>query len=156
MIKKYIQKNNGFVLLYVTILSSVILAVTLGVANVALKEINFGTSNEKTNNAFFAADTGIECALYNDKSTTNVFIDPPSSTLSCSGRNIDLIHPTPTTWEFQLSKLNNNKIGCAKVTINKDDPLVTYITSKGYDEGGDANVCAQIENNIERQLNVSY
>ena len=42
--------------------------------NISLKEIKFGTSARDTNDAFFAADTGAECALFNDKSTqTNFF-----------------------------------------------------------------------------------
>ena len=46
MIKK-IQNNkyykNGFVILYAMVISSILLAITLGVLNIALKEINFST-----------------------------------------------------------------------------------------------------------------
>lgn len=154
--KNKIKKNKGFVLLYVIILSSVILAIALSVGNISLKEINFSTSAEKTNDAFFAADVGVECALFNDKSTNSVFTEPAPSSLSCSNRTIDLNHPSSTTWDFQFSKLNQSKKGCAKVTVNKTDPLTTYIVSKGYNEGGDSNSCQQLDTNIERQLNVQY
>jgi len=64
---KEIKKNKGFVILFVVTLSSILLAIALGAANIALKEIKFGTSAKDTNNAFFAADTGAELALFNDK-----------------------------------------------------------------------------------------
>ena len=51
MIIKKIKKNRGFVILFAVTLSSILLAIALGVANIALKEIRFGTSAKDTNEA---------------------------------------------------------------------------------------------------------
>src|ERR1035437_11163940 len=83
MVKEIIKKNKGFVILFAVTLSALLLSIALGVANVAFREAKFNTSAKDTNNAFFAADTGAECALYYDKSTMSVFATqtspPPSS-----------------------------------------------------------------------------
>ena len=42
---KKIKKNNGFALLYAVMLSSILLAITIGVLNIALKEINFSSED---------------------------------------------------------------------------------------------------------------
>ncbi|HEV7424440.1 MAG TPA: hypothetical protein VGO21_04595, partial [Candidatus Paceibacterota bacterium] len=84
--------RSGFVILFAVTLASIILAVTLGAINVALKEIKFSTNAKDTNNAFFAADVGVECAEYYDKSTINAFpVAGPATSISC---------PIPTTPSF--------------------------------------------------------
>lgn len=168
MIIKNIKKNkghvpyeakgfrSGFVLLYAVMLSSIILAITLGVANISLKEINFSTSAKDTNDAFFAADTGAECALYYDKSTTSAFIDPSPPSISCNGNDVALTS-NPPYWNFIVSQLGSERKSCAKVTVDKSDPTSTAIISKGYNDGGDAiDSCDQGQNSVERQLEVSY
>ena len=59
---KNIKKNKGFVLLFAVTLAAVFLSIALGISEVALKENNFSTSAKNTNDSFFAADTGEECA----------------------------------------------------------------------------------------------
>ena len=74
-IQKYFRNKNGFALLYSVVVSSIILAIALGVSNIAYKEIVFGTSAKDANDAFYAADTAAECTLYYDNSNldTNFF-----------------------------------------------------------------------------------
>jgi len=159
MIKNKIKKNKeGFVLLFVVVISSIILAITLSIANISLKEIKFSTSTKDTNDAFFAADTGAECALYYDKSTINRFISPnPGGTITCANTTI-----TPTfsgnasTWSynFTVTNLGNLTQGCAKVVVNKTNLPTTQIISKGYNNGGAS--CVSNSSTVERQLELSY
>ena len=158
MKKKEIKKNRGFVLLFVIVISSIILAITLGVANIALKEIKFSTEARSTNEAFFAADTGAECALYNDKSTVNSFRSPSPANITCNGNSVPLNGTSPS-WNFILSGLGSGRQGCAKVTVDKSGSCgsATCIVSKGYNDGGGvAGSCLQGQSSIERQLEVSY
>src|SRR3989338_10209048 len=82
---------SGFVILFAVMISSIILAIALGVANIALKEIKFSASVKDTNEAFFAADTGLECVLFNDKADGDSFVEEESSgTITCGGEVITL------------------------------------------------------------------
>src|SRR3989344_7795571 len=80
------SSGSGFVILFAVMISSIILAIALGVSNIAFKEIKFSTSVKDTNDAFFAADTGLECALFNDKTGGDSFAEEDGSgTIACEG-----------------------------------------------------------------------
>src|SRR3989338_669621 len=99
MIKIIIKKNkgrvpyeakgfrSGFVILFAVTLSAILLAMALGISNIAFKEVRFGTNARDPNDAFFAADTGLECSLFNDKKGQEKFIidSPVSLSISCMG-----------------------------------------------------------------------
>jgi len=150
--KKY-QQNKGFAILFAVVISSVILAVTLGVADVSLKEIKFSTEAKDTNDAFFAADTGAECALYYDRTALidNAFTG--TATMTCNGLNITLSGSFPF-WSFILSGLGSEGQGCARVTVDKTNLPITTITSKGYNNGG--SLCIKKTNTVERELELNY
>ena len=57
-------KKQGFTLLYSLIISSLILATVLSIVNVALKQNNITGLSERSQVAFYAANSGMECALY--------------------------------------------------------------------------------------------
>ena len=154
---KNLQKDTGFVILFAVTLSAILLSIALTVANVALKEIKFGTSDKDTNEAFFAADTGAECAFFHDKSTSNSFV-PSGGTgsIQCLDNTIILSASgsPPTLWSFTISGLGSQEQGCAKVTVDKTFPLLTKITSNGYNNGGSS--CVQASNTVERQIELNY
>ncbi|MCC7160333.1 hypothetical protein IT399_01220 [Candidatus Nomurabacteria bacterium] len=152
-----INKNSGFVILFAVTVSAILLAIAIGVANVALKEIKFGTSAKDTNEAFFAADAGAECALYNDKASVNLFVDPNSPVIICAGVRIGANEDETNLWSFVIPGLGENNRGCAIVTVDKRSLVMpqTTIISKGYNVG-DEN-CASVDpNRVERQIEVSY
>jgi len=149
MAKEIIKKNRGFVLLFAVTLAALLLSITLGVANIALKEIQFGTSARDTTDAFFAADSGIEQALFNDKNP--------------------LSYPTPAvgasfTWSpIIVSGLGSVGTSCANISVQKDNAifpstsLITTIISKGYNIGSQDGLCTSTNpNRVERELKTSY
>jgi len=158
MQREKIKKNKGFVLLYVVMISSIILVVTLSVGDISFKEIKFGTSAKDTNDAFFSADTGAECALYNDRSDINAFGEGGANVF-CLDRSINLKGDS-SDWYFTLSGLGNESKGCAIVKVHKEnfvEPITTTIISKGYKDGGIIeDVCDQGPNTVERQLELNY
>ncbi len=151
---KDIKKNRGFTLLYAVMISSIILAITLGVMSIALKEINFGGSAKDTNDAFFAADTGAECALYYDKENPADNAFTGTATMNCSGSPITLSGVSPL-WSFVVPGLGTNGQNCAKVVVDKSDFPTTVVTSKGYNIG-DASCASSSTNRVERELQVTY
>lgn len=165
MIKKYTftkinKKEKGFVILFAVTISSILLAISLGVASIAFKEIRFGTSAKDANDAFFSADTGYECALFNDKETSNVFVSSGGTgKVICKGLAIDLDGSYPS-WSFVVPNLGGSGTGCAKVSVYKDDvseaPYIkTTVISKGYNFG-DVNCNSLVSNRIEREEKITY
>jgi hypothetical protein len=162
--KESLQKtksDSGFVILFAVVFSSILLAVSLGVSSIAFKEISFTTSARETNRAFLAADTGVECVLYNDK--IGSFIQNVSQPdITCAGATFDVVFTTVNsypTWSFTIPPEpgNPNQTQCSKVVVTKDNNLYydrLDIVSKGYNTGGSS--CDQGFNRVERQLNVSY
>ena len=139
------SSGSGFVILFAVTLSSVLLAIALGVANISLKEIKFGTSAKNTNDAFFAADSGIEYVLYNDKSGSLNYVPPAGG---------------EAEWDIVVSGTGSSGTSCAKVHIYKNNfntaiPVVTNIVSRGYDVG-DATCESTNSNRVEREIEVNY
>ena len=153
--------RSGFALLFAVTLSAIVLSIALGVANVALKEVKFGTSAKATSEAFYAADTGIECALFNDKSETPGFFDGANK-IFCLNDYLPLDNPS-SPWGFILTSLGEEGRSCAKVVVTKYlDPVDgitprTTINSKGYDVGtGYPSSCDPVSNSVEREVETNY
>ncbi|MEK7175316.1 MAG: hypothetical protein AAB693_00720 [Patescibacteria group bacterium] len=164
MLNKIIKNQRGFVILFATTISGIILIISLGLSRIALQEIKFSTSATDTNNAFFAADTGMECGLFYGSDKTS-FPDP--TPMNCAGENnisvsaggID-VNP----WDFSIFLNNDPKYSCAKVRVTKTqiiDPAgtKTTITSTGYSEnfyGNSTSNCGAKDNSVERELEVNF
>lgn len=58
--------GRGFVLLYAVMTSTIILAVGVSIISIALKQLSISTLSRESQYAFYAANTGAECALYWD------------------------------------------------------------------------------------------
>ena len=170
--KTKLKSKRGFVMLFAVVLSAIIFAISLGMINISLKEINFGTSAKATNEAFFAADTGAECALFYDLVPTQSFFGSVDAltTLNginamCGGSSINIVGETQLfgPWNFVVLGLGENQKSCAKVKVTRNlDPvtgalLSTQIISKGYNMGGDSTDCSSTNNNrVERVLELTY
>lgn len=147
------SSTTGFVILFAVTISAIILSIALGVANIAFKEIKFGTSDKDTNAAFFAADTGADCALFYDKTTENKFpAGGPATPITCANANIPVNFNTGV-YNFTITNLGDLGQGCAKVTVDKT-ALLTKIISNGYNNGGGS--CVQSSNTVERQIELNY
>ena len=137
MIKKIKKLKSGFVILFAVTLSAILLSIAVGVTNIAFKELKFGTNARDANDAFFAADTGMEKILFQDK-TPNTYL---------TGNIYELIYVTG---------LGSVGKSCAIVTVDKQtDSTFVIITSKGYNIGSGV-TCSPPNNAVERQLEVRY
>jgi len=65
--------SRGFTLFYALLVTSLLLALGLAVFNITLKELLLSSDARESQNAFYAADAALECALYWDRSTTPAF-----------------------------------------------------------------------------------
>lgn len=106
--KKIENNKRGFTLLFAVLVSIMILAVGASIINIALKQVILSGSGRESQFAFYAANTGLECALYwdlngtivDDNGNAEYVFPPPGSNrrddvenINCSGTNLDSGEP---------------------------------------------------------------
>ena len=158
------EQERGIALLFVVLLTSVLLMVAIGISNIAYKELIFSAEARDSDLAFFSADTGVECALYLDK--TGIFSGTgPSTSPECSGYPLGIIGGGPT-YQFIIPFTDGRH--CVQVNINKafvPDPtaptdMYTQISAVGYNVGAttpDACISGPVGLQVvTRALSVTY
>ena len=154
----HIPYSRGFTILFAVLIGSLLLSLGIFIAHLSLKEIVLSAAGKNSETAFFAADTGIECALYFDFRVGGTFPKsneesmPPS--VDCNGGNNPLAlvgSPTSSaaTSTFTLSFAPS---GCAIVTVGKTVSGSTVIESRGRNDCG----AGVNPGRVERALRVRY
>jgi len=87
------NSKKGFVLLFTILVSSIVLLIALGISGISYREIILSSESRDGGIAFFAADSGIECALYALNKTNAVAPGEDGTwiinqTFSCNGVTI--------------------------------------------------------------------
>lgn len=164
------KKQLGFAMLYASLIGSLVLAIGLAILNVTIKQITLASAGRESQHAFYAADTGIECAFYlergggNDACGDGVFgnaerlsycqTDSGGNpvTYSCAGQNVNLIGVPISTAEGVVSQFSINTHPsaeniCFTVSVTKSPGQNPVIDSRGY------NTCDPNSNNrFERAI----
>ena len=139
------KEERGFTLLIAIITTSMLIVVSFVVVNIALKQLILASAAKESQHAFYAADSGTECAVYwdlpKDGSISKFDITTPGS-IECNGQALIVTDsqtiPPPSTPSksviggslTSIFWLNFSK-GCAIVKIIKSGGLTT-IDSRGY------------------------
>ncbi len=146
-----LRTEKGFTLLIAVLISGVLLAIGLAIFNITIKEILLSSSGRDSQFAFYAADSGIECALYWDQKEVG-FATSTTSTISCNDTSIldvgGVGYDTPMVFQFEVGGF------CSVVSVIKSETHPrTKIESKGYNT-----TCDNVVNprRIERAIRVTY
>jgi hypothetical protein len=168
--------NRGFAILFSMLVSAIVLSIGLGIFSITYKELLLSSSDRESQVAFYAADTGAECALYWDiqhpDTTYSVFglvlasgtTTSPDSTrpILCGNQDVrtngywnpgGATAPIETT--FRIEHIGGTD-ACADVTVIKDYNVAegkqtTRIDSRGF------NTCdPNASRRAERGLRVQY
>ncbi len=153
MINK-LNKKQGFTMLVAVIVTGMLLIISFAVVNIAVRQLILASSNEESQHAFYAADSGVECAVYWDfRNGVSAFSTTSVSQISCGttlNQNVGGGGLGNATSTFQL----NYATGCAIVQVGKhyiSGNLVTIIDSRGY------NTCnAGVIRKVERAEKLTY
>src|SRR3989344_615182 len=147
--------KSGFTLLLAVIITGTLLVIAAGITALAVKQSLIAVAGRDSQRAFYAADTGLECALYWDVKNPSGFsaFDPSTgSTIYC---NRDSSNPG-NQWVVGGSSASTFTINflpdlqCAVVTVTKQG-LATTIESLGY------NTCsAGNPRRVERAIRARY
>lgn len=125
------HRSGGFVVLYTVLIATIILAITIGIALIAYNQVILSSSVAEGGEAFFAADSGAECALYWDRNI-GAFDSQTPPFFSCDENSISSTL-FPQLWSdgkdgFQLNLKpdeNGAPQNCARVTVEKEVEIDT-------------------------------
>ena len=151
-----IAKNKGFVALFAILSSTLILTLTIAMLNANYKDQVLGVSAKESAFSHFGADSGLECALYNDIKG-NLFPEPEEflagtvpapNTIRCIGADAgqaivsDIEMYAPNKYKFLIDASDGYgvtiddgeiKEGCIEVFVDKDGAgSQTNVVSRGY------------------------
>ncbi|PIT96852.1 hypothetical protein COT82_00915 [Candidatus Campbellbacteria bacterium CG10_big_fil_rev_8_21_14_0_10_35_52] len=144
--------RGGFALLYAVLVSSILLAVGLAIFNITLKGLILSSLGRDSQFAFYAADTGVECALYWDIKN-NAFATSTTSDIECVGNIINDIggvgYGNPNIFTLNFSP----EAYCAIVSVTKYQlpAVLTIVESRGYNICDTGNL-----KRVERGIKVTY
>ncbi|MEK7087903.1 MAG: hypothetical protein AAB891_01330 [Patescibacteria group bacterium] len=152
---------RGFTILFAVLVGGLLFSIGLAIAHLAIREVILGTAGRESNYAFFAADSGIECALYWDINVGREEIVFPSSdtetgrsSISCNGSgavSVSTLRDTSTAATSTFSLIFSPK-GCAVVVVGKTVSGFTVVESRGRNDCGAGVNPAR----VERALRVRY
>lgn len=144
---------RGFALLVAVIISSVALAIGATLASIAYKQVLLASSAQDSTSSFYAADAGLECALYWDQQYDAFDYTKPSSSITCGGTSaaISFVSKTAATSTVSFHWPINAAGPCVDVTVAKNVSGRAAIYSVGH------NTCDLADPRlIERGLDAEY
>jgi Tfp pilus assembly protein PilX len=154
------KKERGITLLISLIITGTLLLVATAIANIALKQATIAASGRDSQYAFYAADSGAECALYWDvKNPTGIsaFATSTVTTINCNQNLSNPSNPSPTSVGGSMTGVSTFTLKflpdtyCAVVTVTKANDGTTKIESLGY------NTCDTTNpRRVERAVRVTY
>ena len=154
------QPQRGFTILLAALIASLVLALGISVFSIAQKQLILSSTGRNSQLAFYAADTGAECALFWDM--RNMAFDPGAETqltpIGCDGdlgitvTHTDLPPGNPTDrYEFDFDPNGY----CVQVTVEKNTVHPrTRIHADGFSVP-----CADIDTSsraLQRSVELTY
>jgi hypothetical protein len=147
-----LQTNKAFVSMIALLLSNIFLVIGLSVFNIALREIVLSSGARESLFAFYAADGGMECALYWDIEKNHFSTDVDLGNINCSEQDIPVIFTDcGADCSRNVFSLNYPSGSCVNVEVKKLPGDITEIKSFGQ------NTCVvSNKNRVERAWRVTY
>ncbi|MDH5442211.1 MAG: hypothetical protein OEX08_01245 [Candidatus Nomurabacteria bacterium] len=125
---KYKNNNQGFVILFAVLISSLILMIGFGIFSISSKEQIITSTARDAQIAFYAADSGLECVLFYEFQRTG--FGRVGNSVDC-GAGSGFPSQNNSLFEFDISysAVNNS---CAKIYLETSDPDFTTVISRGF------------------------
>lgn len=150
--------NKGFTLLLAVLISSIILAISLSIFGIIIREIALSTSARESRLALYAADSGIDCAIYWDFEI-DAFATSTTADITCNNQTFTVGGAATSNFTFTLDngscafdvevqkRCEGDLGGCGADEPNKE--IITEIRSRGH------NTCTE-GLIVERGILVTY
>ena len=144
--KLKINPSSGFTLLISLIVMSAVLVTGLGIADIVARDINLSSIGRESQIAFYAADTGAECALFWDIQAGALSSTTPAD-INCDGVSLNNIGGSDQ-FNFQFDTQSGS---CVRVDVDFSGEK-KIIQSHGFNTS-----CSSTElKKVERVLEVTY
>lgn len=152
------KNQKGYAILFAVVIVSAISVITVGLSNIAYKQLILSSLAKDSQLAFYQADTAGDCALYADRVVST---EVPSilnmTSWVCSNANLQVIPALDGSGGYDLLPQDINSLSpCFRINVVKDltsaPPLIkTKILAKGY------NIC-DVSNlrTVEREIEINY
>lgn len=164
---KQSHKREGFVILFTILIASIIMVIGLGMYSIASRETVLSGTAREAQYAFYAADAGVECALYAqslDNSGGNPIIEETSNeTFACGKLPVIRIGGSggitdPYVYRVMVDPV---KRSCAQVNIFNVGTLTNSmrrVIAQGYNlcDPGTATPMTDSPLLVERNLDTLY
>jgi Tfp pilus assembly protein PilX len=151
------QNSRGFTLFIAIMVTATLLLVAMGMISLAVRGAFITSSSRESQYAFYAADTGVECALYWDVKNPSGYSAFSTSTSSVINCNYDALNPSNQSLAVGSSQTSTFNLTflpdpyCARVTVTKQNDGTTLIQSHGYNTCDPTNA-----RRVERAVQVTY
>lgn len=164
------QGRRGYTLLFSILVTALVISIGVSILNIARKELVLAAGAKESQVAVYAADNGLECAVYWDGFGSFSTSTPSAGFVTCEG------HLVPANMEYSTGASAATTTmsfifeggRCADVEVVKtyvSGYLTTTITSRGYNTGanpydpsdlynGDCSKTAP--NKVERAIEFTY
>mgnify|MGYP001559788894 CR=1 FL=1 len=158
MIMKTKNFRGGFTLLFAVLISTLLLAIGVAIYNITVKQVILSAAGRDSQLAFYAADTGAECAIYWDlkNGATSAFNPSTPTSIVCNNQSVSVGGAgNISTFSFNFAP----DTYCVTVQVTKGDPNYdTIIESRGYNVGEvSGNSCVSTDSRrLERAVRVRY
>jgi hypothetical protein len=169
--KKGLNSSGGYTLLFSILITSLVVAIGVSILNIARKELILTGGAYQSQSAIYAADNGLECAVYWDGfGSFATSTDTNIGFIACEGHLVYsyLDYPSGSLEGTTTAHMIFDNKRCAQVEVVKkyvNGYLTTKISSRGYNVGanpydiGDPYYgdCSKPEpNKVERALEYTY
>lgn len=147
------SSNKGFALLYTVLIITLILNMALSISNVSYKQSILSNLANDSQVAFYQADSGAECLLYQD-STSSAFalgtaVSSTPASLTCGGQTLSR-DDVNSVVDYIIYTSSASSGPCFSVSIDKRTIPTTIIQSRGL------NICQSHPRQVERAVDVRY
>ncbi|MEK7589834.1 MAG: hypothetical protein AAB475_01100 [Patescibacteria group bacterium] len=149
-----IKKHKGFAMLYAVLVSSILLSIGLAIFNLTVKELLLSSLGRDSQFAFYAADTGAECALYWDFQGDAFASSTPAANINCANedRVVTSINLGGGAYRRTFEMDFSPEPYCTIVSVTKyDSPRRTIVEARGYNTCNIAN-----PRRVERAIRATY
>jgi len=156
-IYKDINKEKGITLFVAILITATLLLISVAIVTLAVKEAFLSSTYRDSQYAFYAADTGAECAIYWDVNNPNnisafaTSTPDPQRIISCLGNSITPVRQVLGNNGTSTFHINyQSEPYCADIVVAKYADGTTKIESLGY------NNCTSNPRRVQRAVRVTY
>ena len=155
--------DSGFTLMLSILVASVMLTLGLSIFNILNQQLEVSGIAKQSQFAFYAADTGLECALYHDFQGGGFSTSTGGGSIECGDKNRNINSVSTSDGYEHIFYLDfQPEPYCAEIRVEKQvsgQSIATKVQAKGYNRGWDSgsNDCSNSHpRKIQRAIEVNY